>query len=597
MYARRLEYLLQREHGLDEAMNALECTRNDGGYSSMRAEGYLNAKAERERTQTLKKANDALVPTEDMPFISEKSALGYLLAKHDDAVGIVTKLRDLHSKSRAKAAHNAKPALAASYLVETSSVKGDAELTRKGWTFLCSAAAAVSEDCIKCQELRAKLEQEEKAEKERAKVAAEKAKQAEQRKRQALEEAKRQRDHAPHVVNFKVCDSKRDVTLPHGFCGTCDKGAEGGAWLYYCGRCNKGFHVLCMVFTLVRTRAADEFFACRSCLDILDRKLINGDCEPGFEIIGNNILRGKAPVHASAHPEGNQIRPAMAPSARTPAGTGDIRQLFHTPPPPPASNHPPPSSARSGESNDEGRGVTFAESEPNTGSKEKISKTGFQVKDYFMWEPIPKDYTPKVDPKAEGKDGKESLPEHPEKGYGKVAYQNWRRKNVSARDFVAANKGSLGPLTRALSSEMTVTLGRQFMRDPACSAFWPKPVMTGADRDEWARTDPAFKWVKKIPDELLLALCDKRFGVKKNDLFLTKRFHSDLPPTNAKGEVNYHVAEFNRWITDWETELSELQQGGCSFEGINLRQTLINALSPNKMIHDQATVHQTDFVC
>ena len=180
---------------------------------------------------------------------------------------------------------------------------------------------------------------------------------------------------------------------------------------------------------------------------------------------------------------------------------------------------------------------------------------------------------------------------------GKVAYQNWRRKNVSARDFVAANQGSLGPLTRALSPEMTVTLGRQFMRDPACSAFWPKPVMTGADRDEWARTDPAFKWVKKIPDELLLALCDKRFGVKKNDLFLTKRFHSDLPPTNAKGEVNYHVAEFNRWITDWETELSELQQGGCSFEGINLRQTLINALSPNKMIHDQATVHQTDSVC
>ena len=167
---------------------------------------------------------------------------------------------------------------------------------------------------------------------------------------------------------------------------------------------------------------------------------------------------------------------------------------------------------------------------------------------------------------------------------------------MTARDVVRANNGSLGPLTRALSAEMKVTLGTQFLKESALAWLWPHPIMTDQDIDKWVVADPWFKWVEQIPDEILLDLCDKRFGIKRNDLFLTKRFPSDLAPMNEKGEVNYHVATFNRWITEWQNELAELRQSGCTFEGVNLRQTLINALSTNSMLYAQATVYQTESI-
>ena len=218
------------------------------------------------------------------------------------------------------------------------------------------------------------------------------------------------------------------------------------------------------------------------------------------------------------------------------------------------------------------------------------------MKDYFLWEPVPKDWTPKTDSKTSDGKTPESLYDgcHPEKGYSKPAYQNWRRRNVTARDVVKANGGSLGPLTRALTPEMKVTLGTQFLREKAISWLWPYPEMDDLAIEKWVQGDPWFRWVEKIPDDTLLELCDKRFGVQRNDLFLTKRFPSDLPATNANGDVNYHVSTFNRWVSEWQNELAELRQGGCTFEGINLRQTLINALSTNHMLHTQATMYQTE---
>ena len=215
---------------------------------------------------------------------------------------------------------------------------------------------------------------------------------------------------------------------------------------------------------------------------------------------------------------------------------------------------------------------------PESGSGNH-SRPSYQVKDYFTWELVPKDWAPKPDAPTKV---------HPEKGYSRVAYQNWRRKNVTLRDQVEANKSSLGPLTRGLSGEMRAFIGKQFLKESALSGLWPHPVMSETALDAWVTSDPEYKWVEKIPDPILLELLDKRFGVKHADLFLSRKFDSNLPITDSYGEVNYHSDKFCRWAGEWSTELMELQKAGVTFEGVDLKQTLLNAVAPYKVIHDKA---------
>jgi hypothetical protein len=106
--------------------------------------------------------------------------------------------------------------------------------------------------------------------------------------------------------------------------------------------------------------------------------------------------------------------------------------------------------------------------------------------------------------------------------------------------------------------------------------------------DTWVATDPEFKWVEKIPDPILLELMDKRFGVKCSDLFLSRKFTANLALTDSFGDVNYHADLFNRWAGEWSTELMELQKAGVNFDSVDLKQTLLNAVSPYKVIHDKA---------
>ena len=53
------------------------------------------------------------------------------------------------------------------------------------------------------------------------------------------------------------------------------------------------------------------------------------------------------------------------------------------------------------------------------------------MKDYFLWETVPLDWAPK--PSDGSKPESDRSRSHPECGYSKVAYQNWRRKNVTQR--------------------------------------------------------------------------------------------------------------------------------------------------------------------
>ena len=606
-YATRLEYLVGRGNTFENAMDALEATKQDGLYSSGRAEAHLNAALDFERKRLLQKANEAAKKmgdmshsTADLPEIEEHSALGYLLDKHDDAIDIVLKVREVHAKSRAKAMHSAKNVLSAAHLVEQASIKSDSTLSRKGHDFLSKVALAVSEDCVKCKDLREKLEQEARWAKEREKAAAEKAK-AEAEKLAKEKEERRKLEAEKHkpkpfVLNFKPEDSKRDVTLPRGFCGTCDKGQDKvrGKWLYPCDRCKKGYHLTCTTLTLVSTRDS-EYFACSTCLDELEQNKSTGVPQPNFQVLGQDMARRKAPKRGKAVGSQSDSPPAASGGgvAQPQAGGGAARNMFQTPPPP-SITIAPHSGGEALHTRNGGFDGDRDFLQPKTGSN--ASKTNVQIKDYFMWDDVPKDWVPKTDSKTPGKEGKEeTLPEHPEKGYGKMAYQNWRRRNVTARDVAQAGGGSLGPLSRSLSLEMRVCLGTQFHRDPAVTFLRPFPMSDDKSFDSWLDKDPAFEWMKKLDDKLLLELCDKKFGVKKNDLFLSKRYYN-LPTTNSKGEVLYHVGTFNRWITEWQNELSELKVSGCSFEGIDLRQTLLNALAPNSMLHNEATVFKTESI-
>ena len=186
-YQRRLEYLVGQGHPLNDAMDALDATKVDGNCSSQRAEAHLKRVAEETKAEILRKAN-AQVVDKALGEISDTSALGYVLSASDDVVDIVLKLREVHAKSRAKAMHNAKVALSAAHLVEAPGVKGDAALIRKGYTFLCRVATAVSEDCTRCKDLRDKLEQEARWAKEKEKAAADKAQADVERKQQAASE-------------------------------------------------------------------------------------------------------------------------------------------------------------------------------------------------------------------------------------------------------------------------------------------------------------------------------------------------------------------------------------------------------------------------
>jgi hypothetical protein len=215
------------------------------------------------------------------------------------------------------------------------------------------------------------------------------------------------------------------------------------------------------------------------------------------------------------------------------------------------------------------------------------AKPSITVKDYFMWEAVPNDWTPKADSK---------LKQHPERGYSKTAYQNWRRKNVSLRDSIKAQGSSLGPLVRGISADMKSAIAKQFLKEPLLSGLRPSPTMTDAEIDAWVLSDPESKWFDKIQDDQLLSLLDKRFGVKKPDLFLSKKFYDSLPPLDDHGDVSYHADVFNRWAVEWVTELTELQKSGCDFSDIDLRQTFLNAVSTNKLIHQQALQYNTTSV-
>jgi len=587
-YSSRFQLLVQKHYSITEAKEALDATAENGKYSVTRASAYLQANTDDARRQAIDAANLQAHQQagEEAGMITDDSAIGQLLGQHTDATDILLKLRDAHAAAKARGAHTALPAVCAGNMVRSSAIANDKELTRKGHQFLSKAAFAVSLDCKTCGELRDKLEADEAAKARAAKAKAEAAEALKKRQREAREreeEREHRRLHGPVTVNFDPNDSRRDVKLPRGHCANpnCTKvWSKANAYLYYCDKCKRGYHLLCTSLLLVKQQGKEAFW-CAPCMDDTERRTNKGEEGLMPTVIGSDIYRGKAPSKGEAILPPQEEHDELDARRSAQGGGGAALQT------PASSVIVPHTGGHTQHAHENGfeaisRELDFGSKKPNVqGAKPTIN-----VKDYVMWDVVPKDWKPK--------DGQPK--EHPEKGYNKVAYLRWKRLNATQRDAVAAGGSTLGPLTRGVSSDMKIVLGTQLMSEPLLSEFWPTNPLTDASIDEWANRDPAFKWFEKVSDDVLLELLDKRFGVQKPDLFLSKRFPADLPTLNAEGEVNYHGAEFLRWSTDWQAELSELQRSKCSLVGVDLKQALLNALSTNQMLHNKCKVHTSNSI-
>ena len=324
-------------------------------------------------------------------------------------------------------------------------------------------------------------------------------------------------------------------------------------------------------------------------MDANELAYANGETTDEWKVLLTNT-KGKAPHHAAA----------STPSAKPPTESNhsllsEVGRASTTPPHTPTKPHQQGAgSAHGGSAADSLRAsrigdrdsLNFLEPHPGSillGSGKKTPNV--KVKDYTTWEAVPDDWVKKKDAKSD---------EHPEKGYGKEAYKNWRRKNVTLRD-AAMEDTSYGLLARALSDEIKISIGTQFLAsENLMPGIWEREAFSNLkakDRwvDAWVETHHDFAWVNQVDDETMLRVLDKHFGVKSTSVFLARRFPSNLPLTNEKGEVNYYETEFNRWATNWQTELIELQKSGCDFSGTDLYQAFLNALSTNKTIWNEAS--------
>ena len=563
-YQSRFELLIrQGQYSMKEVHDALRETKQEGKVSSQRADAYLKKKKQEAEAETLVEANRSL----GEHAIQPNSSLGRLLkvSANADAVDIIVKLKDVHARARQKNAHSATPALSAGNLVLTPAIKNDVAMGRKGFTFLSEVACAVSEDCKACSELRDQAEAQ-----ERWKLQADKN--AEDLKKSKSKAAAKPRVSLP----FRISDSRRDPKIPRGHCGKCDGGwgAQGHMReLYYCAECSKGYHVYCVDWKHIRlTSGGTTWFACNACIDKRDREIDEGDYNKEYLIVdSSDDGHGLAPHSAEA--AGTPVPSEDAATKRDTAGGGAARSAL-----PPPATPVRPSSLNLIQSTPRTPYDSHEDSLLNSGSDRNKTTVGVNVKDYYVWEAEPPGWRAKPDgPKY-----------HPDKGYSKAAYHNWRRKVVTQRDQVRAAGSSMGPLTRAIGMDIRSRVGAQFLKEPAIDQFKPRPNMTGKEIDAWVASDPEFKWFEKIPDEILLEILDRRFGVKTADHFLAKQFYTNLPITDEHGDINYHSALFNQWATEWQNELMELQKAHVDFEAIDLKQVLLNALTPHPIVHKKA---------
>jgi hypothetical protein len=181
--------------------------------------------------------------------------------------------------------------------------------------------------------------------------------------------------------------------------------------------------------------------------------------------------------------------------------------------------------------------------------------------------------------------------EHPEFGFSKPAYINWKTINIPRRDQAGGRLGSLA--NSAISPSILGSIGSCLLRLPAF-----RDTKTDTEIHACVKGDPNSLWVKAIPDDELIHYLDTHFNVLDVDAFLSLRFPGpDGPegyaPLTEDGDTNYFAVALGAFADQWLEKLSELRKGGWDENTVNLRQAFINAVEQQPTLFREATTHAT----
>jgi hypothetical protein len=169
-----------------------------------------------------------------------------------------------------------------------------------------------------------------------------------------------------------------------------------------------------------------------------------------------------------------------------------------------------------------------------------------------------------------------------------MAYQNWKRKNLSLKD---QSRGKLGPLTNALTADMLVSIGNALIDE---DSLRPRCNMTDEELSEWIRSDPKYEWVKSVSDSDLIQFLDKHFSVLDADTFLSMRILGPPEVPHTIGDdVNYCAGVHSAFADRWLNRLTELRAGGWDDSLSDLRQAYITALENQPTLQNEARTYRT----
>jgi hypothetical protein len=181
--------------------------------------------------------------------------------------------------------------------------------------------------------------------------------------------------------------------------------------------------------------------------------------------------------------------------------------------------------------------------------------------------------------------------EHPEIGFGKPAYINWKTINIPRRDQAGGRLGSLA--NSAISPSILGSIASCLLRLPAF-----RDTKTDAEIHARVRDDPGSLWIKGIPDHELIHYLDTHFNVVDADAFLSLRFPGPngpdgYEPLTEDGDTNYFAVALGAFADQWLERLSELRKGGWDETSVNLRQAFINAVELQPTLFREATTYAT----
>lgn len=591
----------------DVAM-ALAQTMTEGGNEDVASahKFLLNMRDQRVKQDTLEQhdadRNGNLLEEEEI--IREDGELAAILAKLPEAISLTLKLIDVHNRTRN--GHNADLMRSAANLLAHREVRSSPEFKGSQVSALQmqKIAIGVIHDCRTCEieRMRVALVKRQSEERHRADLLAKekesKRKEAEKIRAAALaagDESRRQKEIerqrraiTPPLTEldnppvFDKNDSKFAKKRRASLCWNCGLGDLSGEphfdkekeYVYICDLCKHTYHLPCTMWdkciksTAPHTPSDSENwkFICLPCTRSLSPAWRR--CTAAER--GKGKLPGTHPTDAADEIDSpaNQT-PQQRPSAQASGGNRPspiTRQPFATP----LGTAAAPSFAFAPTPNVAGGNSTLF-----TGDQSNLT---VKIDPYVLWKgtlPL----------------GWDLRKEHPEFGFGKPAYINWKTINIPRRDQAGGRLGSLA--NSAISPSILGSIASCLLRLPAF-----RDTKTDAEIHACVKDDPGSLWIKGIPDHELIHYLDTHFNVVDADAFLSLRFPGPngpegYEPLTEDGDTNYFAVALGAFADQWLERLSELRKGGWDETSVNLRQAFINAVELQPTLFREATTYAT----